>query len=103
MRPDQGYYDVDVGLPSGGTGLRVMSISDLNNDKLNDLVMINSAGDTVTVYYFDDATLKYSDHATFTLPSGYLVDNVIPTNSPHALQGLIIVASQSDSQGVQST
>ena len=80
-----------------------MSISDLNNDKLNDLVMINSAGDTVTVYYFDDATLKYSDHATFTLPSGYLVDNVIPTNSPHALQGLIIVASQSDSQGVQST
>ena len=83
--------------------MRIMSISDLDTDKLNDLVMIDSAGDTVTVYYFDDSTLKYSDYANFTLPSGYLVDNIIPTNNHHALQGLIIVASQSDSQGVSST
>ena len=36
-----GYYEVDVGLPLNGQGLRVMSIADLNNDKLNDLVMID--------------------------------------------------------------
>jgi len=82
-RPDQGYYDVDVGLPSGtGDGTTIMSVSDLNNDKLNDLVTIDKAGNTVTVYYFNEDTTKFTETSTFSLPDGYLVENVIPTNSP---------------------
>ena len=55
-----GYYDVNVGLPENAEGLRIMSIGDLNNDKLNDLVMLDSTGTIGTVYYFDDSTSMYS-------------------------------------------
>ena len=95
-RPHQGYYDVDVGLPATDSGARVMSIGDLNNDKMNDLVMADADGQTLTVYYFDDSSGMFTYAAPLTLPSGYVVDNVFPTNSPTALQGLIIVASNSD-------
>lgn len=79
-RPHQGYYDVDVGLPATDSGARVMSIGDLNNDKMNDLVMADAAGQTLTVYYFDDSSGMFTHSAPFTLPSGFVVDNVIPTN-----------------------
>ena len=95
-RPDQGYYDVDVGLPATDSGARVMSMGDLNNDKMNDLVMADAAGQTLTVYYFDDSSGMFAHAAPLTIPSGYVVDNVIPTNNPTALQNLIVVASNTD-------
>ena len=38
-----GYYEVDVGLPDASAGMRIMAIADLNNDKLNDLVSVDSS------------------------------------------------------------
>jgi len=37
-----GFYEVDVGLPDADA--RVMAIADMDNDKLNDLITANSAG-----------------------------------------------------------
>ena len=65
--------------------MRIMSIGDLNNDKLNDLVMMNAAGTEGTVYYFDESTVTYSHSASFTLPTGYTCDGVIPTAIPDPL------------------
>lgn len=45
-----------------------MSIGDLNNDKLNDLVMIDAAGTLGTVYYYDESTGTYAHSAEFDLP-----------------------------------
>ena len=102
-RPDQGYYDVDVGLQQANSGARIMNISDLNNDKLNDLVVTDAAGEAITVYYFDETTSMYSDSASFSLPQGWLVDNVMPTNADQQLQGLIVVASQINGDVLQNT
>ena len=55
-----GYYDVDVGLPETTDGMRIMAIADLNNDKLNDLVTVDSSAQTVTVYYYSDDNYKYN-------------------------------------------
>lgn len=45
-RPSQGYYEVDVNLPGydtpGFDGARIMAIGELNNDKTNDLVFVNT-------------------------------------------------------------
>ena len=73
-----------------------MSIGDLNNDKLNDLVMMNAAGTEGTVYYFDESTVTYSHSASFTLPTGYTCDGVIPTAIPDPLQDLILLVSKTD-------
>ncbi len=54
-----GYYDVDVGLPDTQAGLRVMSIQDLNNDKMNDMITIDDAAQKVTIFYFSESSLKY--------------------------------------------
>ena len=98
-----GYYEVDVGLPLNGQGLRVMSIADLNNDKLNDLVMIDSTGTKATVYYFDDSSGTYAHNAEFTLPAGYTCDGVMPTAIPSQLQDLIVLASKVDSVSGDAT
>ena len=37
-----GYFEVDVGLPEAQSGMRIMAIADLNNDKLNDLITVDS-------------------------------------------------------------
>ncbi len=55
-----GYYDVDVGLPDTQAGLRVMSIGDLNNDKMNDMVTIDNAAQKVTIFYYSESSLKYN-------------------------------------------
>ena len=55
-----GYYDVDVGLPDTAAGLRVMSIGDLNNDKMNDMVTIDNAAQKVTIFYYSESSLKYN-------------------------------------------
>ena len=57
---DSGYYDVDVGLPEAIDGMRVMAIGDMNNDKMNDLITINDSAQSITVYYFSEASLKFS-------------------------------------------
>ena len=99
-----GYYEVDVGLPANGEDLRIMGIADLNNDKLNDLIMIDSAGSTGTVYYFDDSVGTYAHSASFSLPTGYTCDGIMPTAIPSALQDLIVVASKvDDSTGTTET
>lgn len=59
-RPEQGYFKVNVGLPDTTAGMRVMSISDLNNDQTNDLVMVDATGESVTAYYYQDSTDMYS-------------------------------------------
>ena len=76
-----------------------MSIGDLNNDKLNDLVMMNAAGNEGTVYYFDESTSTYSHSASFKVPDGYTCDGVIPTAIPSPLQNLILLASKMDATG----
>ena len=88
---------MNVGLNAADdtTGLRIMSIDDVNNDKLNDLIMVDANRQTVTVFYFDDSTLSYSSSASFDLPNDYFVDNILPTSRAQDLQDLIIVASAS--------
>ena len=59
-----------------------MSIGDLNNDKMNDLVTVDNTAKKVTVYYFSESSLKYSTSASFDMPDGWTVDSVIPTSNP---------------------
>lgn len=40
--------------------MRVMAIGDMNNDKMNDLITINDSAQSITVYYFSEASLKFS-------------------------------------------
>lgn len=54
-----------------------MAIQDMNNDKLVDLVTLNTERNEVTVNYFDG--LNYSQTAQFKV-SG-LVESVVPTKS----------------------
>jgi hypothetical protein len=77
-----GYFDVNVGLPAPEAGMRILNISDLNNDKSNDIVTVDSEGKNVTVYYFNDTTGVFSNTAQFALPDGFLLDNVVPTSIP---------------------
>jgi len=76
-----------------------MSIGDLNNDKLNDLVMIDGSGTKGTVFYFDDSTGTYAHNASFTVPSGYTCDGVIPTAIAEPLQNLILLVSKAEADG----
>ena len=78
--------------------MRLTDIGDLNNDKTNDLVMVDAAGTTLTVYYFIDSTKSYSNSASFQLPTGCILDQVIPTNNPTKLQNLIVMCSTSDTE-----
>lgn len=90
-----GYYEVDVGLPAEAPeGLRIMAMNDMNNDKTTDLVTISADSTTVTVYYFDEGQQKYASSSDFTVPSGWYVDSVIPTNAQQDLQDLILTVSK---------
>ena len=62
-------------------GMRIMAISDLNNDKLNDLVTVNADANQVTAWYFSDAALRYTSPSMFTLPTGFKADSIIVTKS----------------------
>lgn len=87
--------DVGLTVEQGESGMRIMSMGDLNNDKYNDLVVLDETGTKLTVYYFDSLTKMYSSPSMFELPAGEVVANVIPTNIPQDLQNLIIVANSS--------
>lgn len=44
---------MDVGVPTvSATGNRILAISDINNDKLDDLITANTDGTVVTMYYW---------------------------------------------------
>lgn len=73
--------------------MRIMAISDLNNDKLNDLVTVNKDADTVTARYFSDISFKYETTSEFTLPSGFKADSVIITKTQDELQNMIVTAT----------
>ena len=90
-----GFYEIDVGLPDLASGMRIMSIGDLDNDKLNDLVLVDKSGKVVTVYYYDNSMLKYDNPSSFTIDDEYTVDSIIETSDPmNTLQDLIVVASK---------
>ena len=77
-----GYTPVNVGLQEpNGEGMRVMAISDLNNDKLNDLVTVNESADKVTAWYYSDEDMSFSTSASFELPEGLKADSVIVTKT----------------------
>lgn len=61
--------------------MRIMAISDLNDDLNNDLVTVNQNADTVTARYFSENTLNYDQTATFSLPSGFTANSVIITKT----------------------
>ena len=77
-----------------------MAIGDLNNDKMNDLVMADSSGTKLLVYYFDETSLKYNSYETMDLPdANYTVDGVILSAKPQDLQAIYVVASKLDTSG----
>jgi hypothetical protein len=49
----KGYLPLNVNIPSvSATGNQILAINDLNNDKLDDLIMANAQGTVLTIYYF---------------------------------------------------
>lgn len=73
-------------------GMRVMAISDMNNDKYNDLITLSTDSMTVSVYYFNKETLQYDVHTSFFVGSGMTAEGVIVMKEPRELQSLIVVA-----------
>ena len=53
--PQQGLYEVDVGL--NGTNGHLMAFADLNSDKYTDIVTVN--GDTFDIHLFNVKTAKF--------------------------------------------
>ena len=55
-----GFFEIDVGMGNSATpefeGMRIAAMQDMNNDKLIDLVTLNSAANLITVFYFNSAT-----------------------------------------------
>ena len=77
-----GYTAVNVGLDDpNNEGMRIMAISDLNNDKWTDIVTVNEKADKVTVWYFDGDTLTFSKASSFSIPNDYKVDSIIVMKS----------------------
>ena len=83
-----------MGLPDAPAGMRIMAIADINNDKLNDLITVDSSAQTVTVYYYDDSNWKYTSTSNFDVEAGWKIDSIIPTSITSGLQNLIVVASK---------
>ena len=92
-----GFYEIDVGLgPSTDfEGMRIAAMQDMNNDKLIDLITLNSDANVITVFYFSDATKQYSTSAEIVLSATQQVQSVVVTKSATALQGLMAVVSDS--------
>jgi len=65
-----GLYEVDIGIANSGTdsagttlsdGSIVMAIGDLDDDKHNDILTMSDDQKTLTVNYYSDKTMDYSD------------------------------------------
>jgi len=76
-------------------GMRITAMQDMNNDKLIDLITVNSASNVITVYYFSDATKQYSISAEIVFQPNQQVQSVVVTKSPTVLQGLMAVVLDS--------
>ena len=56
-RDCKGYLPLNVNIPPvTATGTRILAISDVNNDKLDDLITSNADGTVVTVFYYTPET-----------------------------------------------
>ena len=69
-----------------------MAMSDINNDKLNDLIVSNEQGTQLTAYYYSQSDKNYSTSAVIDLPSKHYASNVIVTKSANMLQKILVVA-----------
>ena len=73
--------------------MRILAIADMNNDKYDDLVTLNSAGNVVTVRYFDQESLTYLTNYDIILTSSASVTSAFITNTPTLLQNLMLVVT----------
>ena len=58
----QGYYDVNLGdflSDSKYPGNRLVSLTDLNNDKKTDLVVVDDTHSVIWVYLYDDQSASF--------------------------------------------
>lgn len=58
--------------------------------------MVDDTGANLTVFYYQESTDMYSSSSAFSMPEGYLVDGVVPTNIAMPLQNLVVTASKTD-------
>lgn len=73
--------------------MRILAIADMNNDKYDDLITLNSAGNVVTVRYFNKETLTYLDSFDISLETTASVTSAFITNTPTLLQNLLLVVA----------
>ena len=97
-----GYYEVDVGLPDSPGGMRIMGIADVNNDKLNDLITVDSTAQQVTIYYYNDASFKFDTASTFDVENGWTINSIIPFTATSGLADLILVVSKYSQGSLQT-
>lgn len=58
------------------TGNRIMAISDVNNDTINDIVTANTLGTVLTIFYFVKATSDFGASSQIDLPTDNYVRSV---------------------------
>jgi len=88
-----GFYNCDVGLGESTDGMRILAIADMNNDKYDDLITLNSAGNVVTVRYFNKETLTYLNSFDILLETTASVTSAFITTTPTLLQNLLLVVA----------
>lgn len=81
-----------MNIPSvSATGNRIMAISDVNNDKFNDLMTANTSGSVITVFYYSITTSDYGSSSQIILPADTYVRSIFVTRSGQFLQSLMLV------------
>ena len=78
-----------------------MALQDMNNDKVTDLITINSDSTAITVYYFDQGTNKYTTTSEFQVTTSGTIQSVVPTKTQNYLQGLMVVVKDNDTTSIQ--
>jgi len=89
LRPEQGFYEVDVNLQSDEMekqGQQLAQIVDLDNDKSNDLVTISNDGKFFQPHYFDALKMEFTSY---------------PAHNPGACETIKAVYSGKDSDLLQ--
>ena len=88
-----GFNNCGVGLGTSTDGMRILAIADMNNDKYDDLITLNSAGNVVTVRYFNKESLTYLTSYDILLATTASVTSAFITNTPTLLQNLMLVVT----------